>query len=81
MGNVLKDFENNLPTFSQMDKVRLFQSCGLQIRKSRDGVYIEYIKKNKNKYCAKVFNPNQYEKELKKAKYELEDNILLMSAK
>ena len=81
MGNVLKDFENSLPTFSQMDKVRLFQSCGLHIRKSRDGVYIEYIKKNKNKYCAMVFNPTHYEKELENAKHYVINNILLRSAK
>ena len=77
----IKDFMDSLPTFSQMERVRFFESCGLLIRKVRDGIFIEYTKPNKIRYCVMVFNPTHYEKELENAKHYLINNILLRSAK
>ena len=77
----IKEFMDSLPTFSQMERVRFFESCGLSIRKVRDGIFVEYTKQNKNRYCVMVFNPTHYEKEIKKAIQEVSNNILLMSAK
>ncbi len=77
----IKEFMDSLPTFSKMERVRFFESCGLLIRKVRDGIFIEYTKRNKQRYCAMVFNPTHYEKELENAKHEIINNILLKSAK
>lgn len=66
-----KEFMDSLPTYSQMERVRKFESCGLTISKCKDGVLIEYTKTNKDRYSAMVFNPTHYEKELEKAKYEV----------
>lgn len=77
----IKEFMDSLPTFSQMERVRFFESCGLSIRIVRDGIFVEYTKQNKNRYCVMVFNPAHYEKEIKKAIQEVSNNILLTSAK
>ncbi|MGN0961252.1 MAG: hypothetical protein ACI4PF_03535 [Christensenellales bacterium] len=77
----MKNFMDSIPTFSQMERVRVFNKCGLSIRQVGKGVFFEYIKLNKERYCAMVFNPTHYEKELKKVKDYLKNNILLRSAK
>lgn len=77
----MKNFMDSIPTFSQMERVRVFNKCGLSIRQVGEGVFIEYIKSNKERYCAMVFNPTHYEKELEKAKHYLKNSILLRSAK
>lgn len=77
----MKNFMDSIPTFSQMERVRVFNKCGLSIRQVGEGVFIEYIKSNKERYCVMVFNPTHYEKELENAKHYLINNILLRSAK
>lgn len=67
----LKEFLNNLPSFEKIAVMLNFEQLGLTIYSYRDGIIIKYKKMNNNDYCAMVFNPIQYEEEIKKAKQEI----------